>query len=45
MDPPHGRLPTWVRVLPHYLKPLGYRCYHTGKWHLLGAETRGGWRL
>jgi len=37
MDPPKGRLPSWARVLPHYLKPLGYRCYHTGKWHLLGA--------
>lgn len=37
MDPPKGRLPSWVRVLPHYLKPLGYRCYHSGKWHLLGA--------
>src|SRR5580692_358172 len=20
MDPPHGRLPGWTRVLPHYLK-------------------------
>ncbi len=37
MDPPKGRLPAWTRVLPHYLKPLGYRCYHSGKWHLLGA--------
>ncbi|MEN6574974.1 MAG: arylsulfatase [Phycisphaerales bacterium] len=37
MDPPQGRLPAWTRVLPHYLKPLGYRCYHAGKWHLLGA--------
>jgi len=37
MDPPQGRLPAWTRVLPHYLKPLGYRAYHTGKWHLTGA--------
>lgn len=37
MDPPQGPLPTWCRVLPHYLKPLGYRCYHVGKWHLFGA--------
>jgi len=37
MDPPQGRLPAWTRVAPHYLKPLGYRCYHSGKWHLRGA--------
>ena len=37
MDPPQGRLPAWARVAPHYLKPLGYRCYHAGKWHLTGA--------
>jgi arylsulfatase len=37
MDPPRGPLPEWTRVLPHYLKPLGYRCYHSGKWHLRGA--------
>jgi arylsulfatase A-like enzyme len=37
MDPPQGRLPAWARVVPHYLKPLGYRCYHSGKWHLMGA--------
>jgi arylsulfatase len=37
MDPPRGRLPQWARVLPHYLQPLGYRCYHSGKWHLMGA--------
>jgi len=37
MDPPKGRLPRWARVFPHYLKPLGYRCYHSGKWHLRGA--------
>ncbi len=39
MDPPRGRLPSWTRVLPHYLKPLGYRCYHSGKWHLFGAPA------
>ena len=37
MDPPQGRLPAWTRVAPHYLRPLGYRCYHSGKWHLMGA--------
>jgi len=37
MDPPEGRLPRWARVLPDYLKPAGYRCYHSGKWHLFGA--------
>lgn len=37
MDPPRGRLPVWTRVIPHYLKPHGYRCYHSGKWHLRGA--------
>ncbi len=37
MDPPKGRLPAWSRLLPHYLKPLGYRAYHSGKWHVNGA--------
>ena len=37
MDPPQGPLPAWARVAPHYLKPLGYRCYTSGKWHLMGA--------
>jgi len=36
-DPPKGRLPAWARVLPAYLKPQGYRCYHSGKWHVPGA--------
>jgi len=45
MDPPRGRLPEWTRLLPHYLKPLGYRSYHSGKWHVNGAPlaiTNGG---
>ncbi|MFP4500365.1 MAG: arylsulfatase [Candidatus Hydrogenedentota bacterium] len=37
MDPPKPPLPAWARVLPHYFKPAGYRCYHSGKWHLAGA--------
>jgi arylsulfatase A-like enzyme len=37
MDPPRGRMPPWARLLPHHLKPLGYRSYHSGKWHILGA--------
>jgi arylsulfatase len=37
MDPPQGRLPSWTRTLPQWLKPLGYRSYHSGKWHVFGA--------
>jgi arylsulfatase len=37
MDPPAGRLPVWTRTLAHWLKPAGYRSYHSGKWHVHGA--------
>ncbi|WP_460166920.1 arylsulfatase [Thermostilla marina] len=32
-----------TRLLPELLKPLGYRTYHTGKWHIRGevAVERG----
>ncbi|MBT3199620.1 MAG: arylsulfatase [Phycisphaerales bacterium] len=39
MDPPGGKLPEWTRLAPHYLKPAGYRCYHSGKWHINGARN------
>jgi arylsulfatase len=39
MDPPRGRLPAWTRTLPQWLKPLGYRSYHSGKWHVNGAPN------
>ena len=29
-----GRIPAAFRMIPEVLKPLGYRCYHSGKWHL-----------
>lgn len=39
MDPPRGKLPEWTRTLPQWLKPAGYRCYHSGKWHVSGASN------
>ncbi|MCF7864685.1 MAG: sulfatase-like hydrolase/transferase [Kiritimatiellales bacterium] len=27
-------MPSFARPLPAYLKPYGYRCYHSGKWHV-----------
>lgn len=27
----------WVKFLPQYLTPAGYRAYHSGKWHVSGA--------
>lgn len=37
MDPRWGRLPQWALTLPQRLRPLGYRSYHSGKWHVNGA--------
>ncbi|MDR2848961.1 MAG: arylsulfatase [Verrucomicrobiota bacterium] len=36
-DPRKGIFPAWTRTLAHLLKPAGYRCYHSGKWHVNGA--------
>ena len=36
-DPNRGYFPAWTRTLPQRLKPLGYRSYHSGKWHVNGA--------
>ena len=29
-----GKRPAWAPLLPEYLKPKGYRSYHSGKWHV-----------
>ena len=36
-DPQRGRHPDWTRTLAQWLKPAGYSCYHSGKWHVNGA--------
>ncbi|MBL9166244.1 MAG: arylsulfatase [Verrucomicrobiales bacterium] len=37
-----GIRPSWARLLPEMLKPLGYRSYHSGKWHVDGAPLQQG---
>lgn len=32
----------WARLLPDFLKPLGYRNYHSGKWHIDGPVLAAG---
>ena len=37
-----GTRPEWARLLPEMLKPLGYRSYHSGKWHVDGKPLDNG---
>ena len=37
-----GRRPAWARLLPELLHPLGYRSYHSGKWHVDGPRLKAG---
>ena len=37
-----GGRPTWAPLLPRLLKPLGYRSYHSGKWHIDGMPIANG---
>lgn len=34
--------PAWARLMPEYLRPLGYRSYHSGKWHVDGEPLANG---
>ena len=37
-----GRRQKWARLVPDFLKPHGYRNYHSGKWHLDGKGLKVG---
>ncbi len=37
-----GVRPEWARLLPEMLKPLGYRSYLSGKWHVDGEPMNCG---
>jgi arylsulfatase len=37
-----GRRPDWAVLLPEMLSRVGYRSYHTGKWHIDGQPTANG---
>ncbi len=37
-----GVRPEWAKLLPEMLKPLGYRSYHSGKWHVDGKPLQNG---
>lgn len=37
-----GVRPAWAPLLPVLLHQIGYRCYHSGKWHLDGAPLQHG---
>ncbi len=37
-----GVRPRWAPLLPELIRPLGYRNYHSGKWHVDGKVLDGG---
>ena len=37
-----GIRPKWARLVPEMLQPLGYRTYHSGKWHIDGTQLENG---
>ncbi len=41
----NGKRPPWARLLPEYLRPLGYRSYLSGKWHVDGRPLDNGFDL
>lgn len=39
---PSGKRPEWAMTIAEYLRPAGYRTYHSGKWHIDGKPTDNG---
>lgn len=37
-----GIRPKWARLVSEMLRPLGYRTYHSGKWHIDGKQLENG---
>ncbi len=37
-----GTRPVWSKLLPEHLRTKGYRCYHSGKWHVDGTPLGSG---
>ncbi|MFO1002832.1 MAG: arylsulfatase [Planctomycetaceae bacterium] len=37
-----GTRPKWAKLLPERLQKIGYRNYHSGKWHIDGDVLAGG---
>lgn len=40
-----GTRPAWARTIAEHLRPVGYRTYHSGKWHIDGNPTDHGFDL
>jgi arylsulfatase A-like enzyme len=41
-DSKRGNRPNWAPLLSTRLKQYGYRCYHSGKWHIDGQPLQNG---
>jgi arylsulfatase A-like enzyme len=37
-----GVRPAWAKLLPEMLRTVGYRNYHSGKWHIDGSPLKNG---
>lgn len=37
-----GERPAWAQTIAEYLRPSGYRTYHSGKWHIDGDPLEHG---